>query len=62
MILIKTKAVAKLFYDTIFYIFTTVSVYLVFRDEDWFPSMIGGSGQCSNLYNNYPDWPSRKRT
>ena len=59
---IKTKAVAKLFYDTLFYIFTTVSAYVVFREEPWFPSMIGGAGQCSNLYDDYHDWPTNKRT
>lgn len=58
----KTKYVLKLSYDACFYSFTTIAAYIFFREEYWFPSIIGGCGECSKLYQDYPDWPKQKRT
>ena len=58
----KTKYVLKLSYDACFYTFTTVVAYVFFRQEYWFPSVIGGCGECSKIYQDYPDWPKEKRT
>jgi len=40
----KTKYVLKLSYDSCFYSFTTIAAYIFFREEYWFPSIIGGCG------------------
>ena len=34
----------------------------MFRNEYWFPSIVGGCGSCSEIYKEYPDWPTNKRT
>jgi len=59
---IKVKSVTKLIFDTFFYATTTVLAYTLFSKEPWFPNMIGGSGNCTAIYMNYPDWPVEKRT
>jgi hypothetical protein len=41
---IKIKYVLKLSYDACFYTFTTLVAYVFFRQEYWFPSVIGGCG------------------
>ena len=53
----KHKLILKLAYDVLFYLFITVLSYLLFVNEYWFPSMVGGCGSCSNLYKDYPNWP-----
>lgn len=58
----KTKYVLKLSYDCMFYSFTTIVSYLFFREEYWFPAVVGGCGDCSKLYKDYPNWPQQKRT
>lgn len=58
----KVKFMLKLSYDTIFYSATTVTSYLTFRNEYWFPSSVGGCGACSNLYREYPNWPADSNT
>lgn len=58
----KTTYVLKLSYDACFYTFTTVVAYIFFREEYWFPSIVGGCGECSKIYKDYPNWPALKRT
>jgi hypothetical protein len=35
-----------------------VAAYVWFHNEDWFPTLLGGSGKCENVFRDYPDWPS----
>lgn len=49
-------------FDTLFYTMTTSLAYYLFKDEPWFPSIIGGAGKCTSIYDHYPDWPVQKRT
>ena len=51
----------KLSYDTIFYTISTVICYSIFSSEYWFPTAAGGSGACSRIYEEYPNWPSTMR-
>lgn len=46
----KTQCVQKLTFDTIFYTFVTILAYLLFREEYWFPEMVGGCGSCPQIY------------
>lgn len=41
---------------------TTSLAYYLFRREPWFPSIVGGEGKCTSLYDHYPNWPVEKRT
>lgn len=36
--------------------------FVFFRKEYWFPSIVGGCGECAKIYKDYPDWPAEKRT
>ena len=40
----KTTYLLKFSYDSCFYLFTTIVAYVFFREEYWFPSIIGGCG------------------
>lgn len=53
----KTQFMLKLSYDTIFYSIATICSYLTFKDEHWFPKAVGGCGSCSQIYQEYPNWP-----
>ena len=46
----KAKFMLKLSYDTIFYTVATTWSFLVFKNEYWFPSSVGGCGACSQIY------------
>jgi hypothetical protein len=35
--------------------------YVLFRNEYWFPGMVGGAGECSQIYRDYPNWPADGR-
>lgn len=59
---LKAKGVAKLAFDTMFYFSTTLAAFLIFRKEPWFTGMIGGEGQCSRMYDHFPNWPNEKRS
>lgn len=48
----------KLSFDSIFYTFVTALAYILFRNDYWFPSMVGGCGSCSMIYKDYPNWPA----
>lgn len=52
----------KLLFDTFFYSLTSCLAYYLFVGEPWFPTMVGGGGKCTALYDHYPDWPVAKRT
>jgi ceramide synthetase len=54
----KVNSVLKLSLDSVFYSFTTVLAYILFRDEYWFPSIVGGCGECAQIYRDYPNWPT----
>jgi hypothetical protein len=54
----KLKALLKFSIDTVFYSCMTFMAYYLFRDEYWFPWPLGGNGSCSDLYKEYPNWPS----
>ncbi len=54
----KTQVVQKLSFDTIFYTFVTILAYMLFREDYWFPGMVGGCGSCLQIYKEYPNWPS----
>jgi hypothetical protein len=41
----------------IYYIFTSTSAYFLFKDAFFFPSLMGGSGQCSDIYKYTPYVP-----
>jgi ceramide synthetase len=53
----KLNSIIKLSLDSVFYASTTVFAYYLFRDQYWFPSIVGGCGQCGQIYKEYPDWP-----
>lgn len=40
----KVNSVLKLSLDSVFYSFTTILAYFLFREEYWFPSIVGGCG------------------
>lgn len=40
----KTMVVKKLSFDSVFYSATTILAYVLFREEYWFPSIVGGKG------------------
>jgi len=46
----KLNSVTKLSLDSVFYSFTSILAYYLFKDEYWFPSIVGGCGQCSQIY------------
>lgn len=46
----KVNSVLKLSLDSIFYTFTTIFAYFLFRNEYWFPSIAGGCGECAQIY------------
>jgi len=52
------KSVLKLSLDSVFYSFTTILAYFLFKDEYWFPSIVGGCGACGQIYKDYPNWPA----
>jgi hypothetical protein len=54
----RLKSLKKLSFDSLFYIGITAWAYYLFRHEYWFPQMAGGSGECSAIYSEYPNWPS----
>lgn len=54
----KHRSMMKLSFDSIFYTFVTILAYVLFRNEYWFPTMVGGCGSCSMLYKDYPNWPA----
>jgi ceramide synthetase len=54
----KLNSVTKLSLDSIFYSFTTILAYALFRNEYWFPSIVGGCGACGQIYKEYPNWPT----
>jgi hypothetical protein len=58
----KREMVLKLSYDSVFYSLSTITAFVLFRSEYWFPSIVGGEGSCSQMYKEYPNWPSTKRT
>jgi hypothetical protein len=57
----KLRVCLKLSNDTIFYTFVTVLAYVLFRNEYWFPTMVGGCGSCDKVYKDFPNWPSTSR-
>lgn len=34
----------------------------LFCHEAWFPTVLGGDGECSNLFMEYPNWPISKQS
>jgi hypothetical protein len=58
----RLKSLKKLSFDFLFYIGITAWAYYLFRHEYWFPQMAGGTGECSAIYNEYPNWPSNRET
>jgi hypothetical protein len=46
----KVNSVLKLTLDSIFYSFTSIFAYFLFRNEYWFPSIVGGCGECGQIY------------
>lgn len=57
----KLNSVMKLSLDSVFYTFTSLLAFVLFREEYWFPTLVGGSGKCEKMYKEYPNWPSDKR-
>lgn len=57
----KIEMLLKLSYDTFFYATSTIICYVIFTPEYWFPMSAGGQGYCSQIYKEYPDWPTDKR-
>jgi hypothetical protein len=57
----KHRSILKLSFDTIFYSLVTIMAYTMFRNDYWFPSMVGGCGSCSQIYKDYPNWPADSR-
>lgn len=53
----KLYSLKKLSLDCFFYLGCTIFAYYLFRQEYWFPSIVGGCGDCGSLYKHYPDWP-----
>lgn len=51
------KAVRKLSFDVLFYSIASITAYLLFNKESWFPKMLGGEGNCNQIYERYPHWP-----
>ncbi len=51
------RAVRKLLFDVVFYSLASATAFILFKDESWFPAMIGGEGNCSQIYEGYPHWP-----
>lgn len=46
----KVNSVLKLSLDTIFYSSATILAFVLFKDEYWFPSIVGGCGECGHIY------------
>ena len=46
----KLNSIVKLSLDSVFYASTTVFAYYLFREQYWFPSIVGGCGQCGQIY------------
>ena len=57
----KLRSMLKLSNDSIFYSVVTILAYVFFRNEYWFPSMVGGCGSCEKIYKDYPNWPDNTR-
>ena len=55
------KNIRKLSFDFFFYLSSSLLAYFWFRNEEWFPSMIGGGGKCQDIYKAYPNWPEKKQ-
>jgi hypothetical protein len=58
----RMKMIRKLTFDFFFYLSTSVSAYYFFGHEYWFPKLLGGSGECSDILKSYPNWPSEATT
>lgn len=57
----KVDQLKKLSFDFLFYSAISVYGFLQFRDQYWFPEILGGQGKCIQIYQDYPNWPSEKR-
>lgn len=44
-------------YSTVYYAFSSVTAYLLIKDTHFFPTWLGGSGQCTNLVIDLPALP-----
>lgn len=46
----KLNSVLKLSLDTIFYSSASILAFILFKNEYWFPSIVGGCGECGQIY------------
>jgi len=53
----RTKRVVKWMYDVMYYGSLTCFVFLFFRDANFLPPTLFGSGECSKLYSEFPELP-----
>ncbi|CAD8188299.1 unnamed protein product [Paramecium pentaurelia] len=56
---LRVQKIIKWIYDTFYYSVVTIFAYIVFRDEKWFPSQLGGTKFTETMYDfpNMPDNP-----
>lgn len=50
----KAKKACNSFYKAFYFVVSTIWGYQILKDEMFLPPMLLGSGNLSNLYNNYP--------
>jgi hypothetical protein len=53
----KLFSIVKQTYEGFFHLAATVLNWWLFHEEVWFPSWIGGKGDCDSTFATYPQWP-----
>jgi len=48
--------VVKWVYDSVYYSASTVTAYILFKDEKWFPSELGGKN-FEDTFSGFPNMP-----
>ena len=41
-------------YSLVYYFISSISAYLIIKDTTYFPTWLGGNGECFNFYTNAP--------
>jgi len=43
-------------FDVLLHGVLTIVCFVIFKDENWFPSLLGGNVGCSHILDGYPNW------
>jgi len=56
----RSAQLCKWFFDFFYYSASTISAYLILRNNAFFPAFLGGpdNGSCSNIFARYPYVPN----